>query len=256
MPGRGPKKRGDRFDVTEHLLPLARLLPAELPADASEPWLPPALSPATLFSSNAAVELEVGCGKGLFLASAAAARPDRNYLGVELAPGYARLTAARCGRKACGNARVISGDGTLLIRSLLADHSLEGVHVYFPDPWWKARHRKRRVLSEPFFRAAARTLVTGGLVHVWTDVEEYFHEALEAAAASGLFEPPRDVAERPAADDFDYRTHFERRTRLAEQPVWRAELPRNDQPAPAREPLRPNELIRLQPNTPPSPHPS
>jgi tRNA (guanine-N7-)-methyltransferase len=252
MPGRGPKKRGDGFDVTGHLLPLARLLPGGLPTNASEPWLSPPVSPVAVFPSKAAVELEVGCGKGLFLASAAAARPDCNYLGVELAPGYAELTAARCLRHGCSNARVICGDGTLLIRCLLADRSLEAVHVYFPDPWWKARHRKRRVLSEPFFRAAARTLVHGGLVHVWTDVEEYFREAVESAVASGLFGSPREVAERPAADDFDYRTHFERRTRLADQPVWRAELPRNDLPAPPRQPLTPHELLRLQPGTPSS----
>ncbi len=245
MPGRGPKKRGRGGDPAEHLRSLTELLPTEAAAD-SEAWLPAPLDPAVLFSQPAAIELEVGCGKGLFLASAAEAQPKRNYLGVELAPGYAELTAARCAARGLPNAQVISGDATLLIRSLLADHCVQAVHVYFPDPWWKARHRKRRVLCQPFFQQAARILASDGTVHVWTDVEEYFLEAMDAAAATGLFQPPRSVPEPAAENDFDYRTHFERRTRLAEKPVWRAELDRTDLSPPHRQPITPYERIRLQ----------
>lgn len=245
MPGRGPKKRGRSGDAAEHLHSLAELLPAGEPA-GDEPWLPLPLDPASLFGQHAAIELEVGCGKGLFLAAAAAAQPGHNYLGVELAPGYAELTAARCASQGLSNAQVISGDATLMIRSLLADQCVAAVHVYFPDPWWKARHRKRRVLSEPFFQQAARILVPDGTVHVWTDVEEYFLEAMEAAAATGLFAAPRDVPERAAENDLDYRTHFERRTRLAEKPVWRAELDRSDRCPPPRQPITSYERLRVR----------
>ncbi|MBL6712662.1 MAG: tRNA (guanosine(46)-N7)-methyltransferase TrmB [Pirellulales bacterium] len=245
MPGRGPKKRAVRGDVSEHLCALADLFPADQPSIDEPAWLPTPLDPASLFASAAPIELEVGCGKGLFLASAAAAHPDRNFLGVELAPGYAHMTAARCVRRNCENARVVSGDATLMIRSLVADQCVQAVHVYFPDPWWKARHRKRRVLCEPFFEQAARILRADGTVHVWTDVEEYFHEAMDAAASTGLFLPPRDVAERAAEHDTDYHTHFERRTRLAEKPVWRAELDRSEQKPPARQPITSYERIRL-----------
>lgn len=245
MPGRGPKKRGRGGDPAEHLRLLTELLPAEAAAD-NDAWLPAPLDPAVLFPEPAPIELEVGCGKGLFLASAAAAQPGRNYLGVELAPGYAELTAARCAARSLPNAQVISGDATLLIRSLLADHCVQAVHVYFPDPWWKARHRKRRVLCEPFFQQAARILAPNGTVHAWTDVEEYFFEAMEAAAATGLFQPPRSVPEPVAQNDFDYRTHFERRTRLADKPVWRAELDRSDRSPPNRQPITPYERIRLR----------
>ena len=123
---------------------------------------------------------------------------------------------------------------------------MQAVHVYFPDPWWKARHRKRRVLCEPFFEQAARVLTPDGIVHVWTDVEEYFHESMAAAAATGLFLPPRDVAERAAENEFDYRTHFERRTRLADKPVWRAELDRSDRSPPERQPITVYERVRLR----------
>lgn len=218
MPRRPPRKPDPDLDLSRHLLALARL--------------PEPLDPVTLFPAAAPVELEVGSGKGLFLATAAAARPASNFLGVEISAGYARLCAARIAAAGRDNARMIHGDGTFLVRSLLPDACLAGMHVYFPDPWWKARHKKRRVLSEPFLVHAGRTLATGADLHVWTDVEEYFRASLEAAAATGLFAPPREEPADTPLHDLDYRTHFERRTRLADQPVWRAALTRTTAAAP------------------------
>jgi tRNA (guanine-N7-)-methyltransferase len=81
-------------------------------------------------------------------------------------------------------------------------------------------------------------LPPGATLHVWTDVEEYFTESMDFAAATGLFGPPREESSPDATHDLDYRTHFERRTRLAGQPVWRAALDRNEVPAGCeREPL-------------------
>jgi tRNA (guanine-N7-)-methyltransferase len=212
MPRRPPRKPDPTLDLSCHLLRLESL--------------PSPLDPATLFPVLAPVELEVGSGKGLFLSTASAAAPDRNFLGAEIATGYARLCAGRLAARGADNARIVQGDATFLVRALLPDACLAGVHVYFPDPWWKARHRKRRVLSTPFLEHAGRTLTTGGTLHVWTDVEEYFREALAAARETGLFTEPREETTRPAEHDLDYRTHFERRTRLAGAPVWRAALDR------------------------------
>jgi tRNA (guanine-N7-)-methyltransferase len=212
MPRRPPKKPDPSLDLSVHLLPLDAVIEGRHPAD--------------LFPAAGPVELEVGSGKGLFLSSASARRPESNFLGIEVAAGYARLCAGRLAAAGATNARIIHGDATTLVHDRLPDACLSAVHVYFPDPWWKARHRKRRVLNEPFFRACGRTLVAGGTFHAWTDVEEYFHEALEAAAATGLYAPPREEPEIPPTHDLDYRTHFERRTRLAGAPVWRAVLHR------------------------------
>lgn len=214
MPRRPPRKPDPSLDLAGHLLELAAL--------------PTPLDPVTLFPHARPVELEVGSGKGLFLSTASAAAPDRNFLGVEISGGYARLCAGKLATLRAANARVIHGDATHLVRGMLPDACLAGMHVYFPDPWWKARHRKRRVLSDAFLAHAARVLVPGGVLHVWTDVEEYFDEAMTAAAAVGAFLPPESVPERPADHDLDYRTHFERRTRLAGDPVWRARLVRDD----------------------------
>jgi tRNA (guanine-N7-)-methyltransferase len=240
MPRRPPRKPDPRLDLSGHLLPLAMLANS--------------FDPASVFPSAAPVELEVGSGKGLFLTSAATAAPDRNFLGVEIAPGYARMIAGRLAAAGLGNARIIQGDAGFLVGSLLPDACLAGMHVYFPDPWWKARHRKRRVLSEPFLLQAGRVLAPAGLLHIWTDVEEYFVEALAAARATGLFGEPRVEEPHEPAHDLDYRTHFERRTRLAGMPVWRAALERS-QAAPtvprvtAPPPARTSGLPALPPAT-------
>ena len=224
MPRRPPRKPDPTLDLSRHLIPLASL---PVPCD-----------PRTLFPRAAPLELEVGSGKGLFLATASARFPERNFLGVELAAGYARLCASKLATAGAAHARIVQGDGTLLVRSLLPDACLDGMHVYFPDPWWKARHRKRRVLSQTFLRHAGRVLPPGATLHVWTDVEEYFIESMTFAAATGLFASPREESSPEATHDLDYRTHFERRTRLAGQPVWRAALDRNEAPAGCeREPL-------------------
>jgi tRNA (guanine-N7-)-methyltransferase len=217
MPRRPARKLDPSLDLSWHLIPLAAL--------------PSPCDPAALFSRQAPVELEVGSGKGLFLATASARAADWNFLGVELAAGYARLCAGKLAAAASTNARIVSGDGTFLVRSLLPDACLAGLHVYFPDPWWKARHRKRRVLSETFLRHAGRVLPPGAILHVWTDVQEYHDESMAFASSTGLFASPREESAADASHDLDYRTHFERRTRLAGQPVWRSALERNDRPA-------------------------
>lgn len=218
MPRRPPKKPPVTLDLSTHLRVLTDL--------------PDRLDPRGLFRTDRPVELEVGSGKGLFLSAASRALPETNFLGIEIAAGYARLCAGKLAAAEAANARIIHGDAQRLVRTMLPDESLAAVHVYFPDPWWKARHRKRRVLCRPFLEHVGRVLVSGGRLHVWTDVEEYFHEAMAAARATGLFTEPAEEQAKPAEHDLDYRTHFERRTRLAGQPVWRAvlrRLPRTDQ---------------------------
>jgi tRNA (guanine-N7-)-methyltransferase len=119
---------------------------------------------------------------------------------------------------------MVHGDAQRLFAELLTDGSLAAVHVYFPDPWWKKRHQKRRVLNERFVRDVERKLEPGGALHYWTDVRERFDATLELIADETRLVGPLDVAERPAEHSLDYRTHFERRTRLANLPVYRAEF--------------------------------
>ena len=186
--------------------------------------LPAAFDATVLFARAAPLEVEVGSGKGLFLAGASRAHPERDFLGIEVAQKYARFAAAKLARQGGSNALMIHGDALTLFRQWFPAGSLAAVHVYFPDPWWKKRHKKRRVLNEDFLRDVERTLTPGGRLHFWTDVEEYFQATLELVAATTQLAGPLPVAEAPAEHDLDYRTHFERRTRKSALPVFRAEF--------------------------------
>jgi tRNA (guanine-N7-)-methyltransferase len=188
--------------------------------------LPNPWDAAALFAREAPLEVEVGSGKGLFLASAGVAHPETNYLGIELAKKYAEHAAARVLKRGLENVRVISGDALRVFRELIPDRSLAAVHVYFPDPWWKARHRKRRVMNEPFVKDIERALLPGASLHFWSDVEEYFQSTLELLREKSTLEGPFAVDEREAEHDLDYRTHFERRMRKHGEPVYRAEFRR------------------------------
>jgi tRNA (guanine-N7-)-methyltransferase len=189
--------------------------------------LPVPLDTAALFKRAAPLEIEVGCGKGLFLVEASGENPDRNYLGCEVSRKYARFTAAKLARLQRGNAIMVHGDAQRLFRDILPDACAASVHVYFPDPWWKKRHKRRRVLNEPFLKDLERVLELGGVFHFWTDVEEYFQATLELISEATNLSGPHDVSERPAAHDMDYRTHFERRMRLHDFTVHRAEFRRS-----------------------------
>jgi tRNA (guanine-N7-)-methyltransferase len=210
MGRRALPKLDPSLDLTRHLKTIDQL---------PRPW-----DATVLFAADAQLEVEVGSGKGLFLQSAATATPTRNFLGIEVAKKYAHHTAARLAKRDLRNAAIVHGDAQQVFRELLPENSLAAVHVYFPDPWWKKRHRKRRVMNEAFLKDVVRTLAPGGRFHFWTDVEEYFNEGTALVAEHTSLIGPLDVPERPAEHDLDFRTHFERRIRLVELPVYRSEF--------------------------------
>jgi tRNA (guanine-N7-)-methyltransferase len=175
-----------------------------------------------LFGNDHPVELEIGSGKGLFLANAAQARPDRNFFGIEMAKKYARKAAERVAKLALGNVRVLPGDALLFLNKYTPPSSLTAVHVYFPDPWWKARHKKRRVFAEPLIVDLERTLVPGGDLHVATDVEDYFRVIRALMATHPRFEVQPEPSPNTPEHDNDYLTNFERKYRIEGRPIHRA----------------------------------
>jgi tRNA (guanine-N7-)-methyltransferase len=184
--------------------------------------LPKRLSSQTVFGNDLPLEVEIGSGKGLFMATASASDPGHNFLGIEIVAKYAEHAAGRLVRAGAGNAIMVSGNAEPLFAERIEPASLEAVHVYFPDPWWKKRHRKRRVLNERSIRNFSRSLRPGGRLHFWTDVLDYFEQTVELTAriAPELGVPiPEEEVE--ATHDLDYRTHFERRSRQHQIPVYR-----------------------------------
>lgn len=210
MGRRALRKLDPALDLSRHHLEVAKL--------------PPKFDQVELFGRVAPLEVEVGTGKGLFLTAACRTQPEHDFLGIEIAKKYAQYAAARLSQGELNNGKVISGDGLRLFREWFPASSLTAVHVYFPDPWWKARHKKRRVLNEVFLRDVERTLVNGGRLHFWTDVEEYYQTTLALITETVNLVGPLPVVEKPAEHDLDYRTHFERRTRKNAEPVYRAEF--------------------------------
>jgi len=184
--------------------------------------LPRPLDPGALFGRRAPLEVDVGSGKGLFLRQAAQAHPDRDFLGVELAVKYAQYAAAQLAKQGTANAKVIQGDAVRLFAEWLPDGLLAAVHIYFPDPWWKKRHRKRRIMREGFLRDVERALEPGGVLHFWTDVQEYFETSLQLLADCTRLEGPLPPLADPEKEPPEFRTHFERRNRLQGVPIYRA----------------------------------
>jgi tRNA (guanine-N7-)-methyltransferase len=180
--------------------------------------LPTAATPLawpTLFGNDHPVEIEVGFGKGRFLVESAQARPAVDFLGIEIERKYAMETAARVASRELGNVRVTCTEALWFFRTYVADRSVAAVHVYFPDPWWKRKHKKRKLFTADFARETARILGAVGVLHFATDVTEYYEQTLEMLREQGIF------VESPASEDAVIATNFETKYRLEGRPIHR-----------------------------------
>jgi tRNA (guanine-N7-)-methyltransferase len=203
-----------------------------LPLEQLQPYLVPFPQPgqqlefAALFANDHPVELEVGFGKGSFLVAAAPLHPERNYLGIEIDRALQLYVANRIVKRQLRQVKLLCGDGARLLAEHLRPHSLAAVHVYFPDPWWKKRHQKRRVFSERFALDCARVLKPGGHLYLATDVAEYFQIMLGILAQRPEFTPLRAERVEAIQDAESPQTNFEKKAYLQGRPVWRADFRR------------------------------
>jgi tRNA (guanine-N7-)-methyltransferase len=182
------------------------------------------------FGNPNPIEVEVGIGKGLFLLNEAMARPGTNFFGIEVVRKYQLYAATRYAIRKLPNVKTACADAKALLRDHVRTGSVAAVHVYFPDPWWKTRHKKRRVFTPEFAADAARVLVPGGRLLIATDVEEYFGVMAGIIRAMPAF---REVAAETSAgpvEEMGYQTNFERKARLSGTPVWRATFERTAEP--------------------------
>jgi tRNA (guanine-N7-)-methyltransferase len=145
-----------------------------------------------------------------------------NYLGIELSRKYARFAAERLAKAELSNAKIWCGDARIVLGRIVPSECLRAVHVYFPDPWWKTRHKKRRVFTDELVKAIERTLLPGGTLNVASDVAEYFGVIRGLIAASGRFcEQDLPTRDEPA-HTLDYLTHFERKYRIEGRAIYQA----------------------------------
>ncbi len=159
------------------------------------------IEPDSPFGRRAPLEVEIGAGRGDFIIERAAALPQRNFLAIELAGAVARLMAVRAGRTQIQNLRVARMDARPLVNLFLPDRSVSAYHVYFPDPWPKARHTKHRLFTPYFVANLWRTMAAGASLYIATDVHDYAEAIFSMVDAQGL-RPTDDPVPGVAATGF------------------------------------------------------
>ena len=171
-----------------------------------------------VFGRRAPRILEVGSGMGETTATIALAHPENDYVAVEVhTPGVGSLLK-RIDELGLGNVRVVQHDAVEVLQDMIAPESLDAVHLFFPDPWPKKRHHKRRLVQPPFAALLASRLRPGGYVHAATDWEDYALQMLEVlSAVPALENTARGFAERPETRPV---TKFEQRGIALGHRVW------------------------------------
>jgi tRNA (guanine-N7-)-methyltransferase len=216
------------------------LLEAPPPGPPGATPAPPPLDWRAVFGNDRPVEIEVGFGKGLFLLTESAAHPEVNYLGIEIERKYQLFAATRLAKRGRSNVRVVCADARVFLRDRVVSGSVRAVHVYFPDPWWKKRHHKRRVFTPEFVAEVARVLAPGGRLLAASDVPEYAAVIAELVPAHTPLRPLPPPAEHEPSHDLDYLTNYERKFRKQGKAIHRLAYERPAEGAP-------NSLDRRQP---------
>ncbi len=192
--------------------------PGFLPPDSPRLAHQPPFDWQQIFGNPHALEIEIGVGKGLFLVEQAQARPETNFLGIEIERKYVMLTAERLVRRSLPNVKLACTDARWFLRERVGAACATALHVYFPDPWWKQKHKKRKLFTREFVADCARVLTGAGRLHFASDVADYFAESTAILKATPFLQP------LPEAEDEPERilTNFERKYRLEGRPIYRA----------------------------------
>ncbi|MFQ0998632.1 tRNA (guanosine(46)-N7)-methyltransferase TrmB [Gilliamella sp. BG6] len=173
-----------------------------------------------VFDSNKQVVLEIGFGMGASLIEMAKNAPDKNFLGIEVhKPGVGACLMA-IGENQLSNLKVMCHDAVEVLENMIPDHTLDKVQIFFPDPWHKARHNKRRIIQPQFVQLIRQKLKLGGILHLATDWQHYAKHMLEVLTQAEGFEnlsPSGDYIPRP--DDRPI-TKFEKRGQNLGHGVW------------------------------------
>ena len=168
---------------------------------------------ATVFDRDAPVVLEIGFGMGKSLIEMAAAESDKNFIGIEVHTPGVGACLADIDEQQLSNVRLFEHDAVEVLKHSIADNSLDRVQLYFPDPWHKKRHHKRRIVQPEFVQLLRSKLKTGGLFHMATDWENYAEHMLEVMSAQEGFNNTSESQSYVPRPDFRPLTKFEQRDR-------------------------------------------
>jgi tRNA (guanine-N7-)-methyltransferase len=169
-----------------------------------------------LFGRNAPLQVDLGCGDGLFLSQFAQLRPERNFLGIDRLTG--RVLKARRKSAHLENVRVLNVESAYAVRYLLPEVSVETFYLFFPDPWPKRRHHRRRIVTNDFLDSIHRALEPHGVLRIATDQDDYFEQIARIGRSDSRF-TVIDVNELDLP-----RTKFEHRFVQAGAPIYRLAL--------------------------------
>ena len=184
-------------------------------------YRPDTLDVTQAFGRAAPLILEIGFGMGDATAKIAHTRPEDNFLCCEVhMPGVGALLK-RCGEEGIGNIRILQHDAIEVMDQMLGLNSLDGVHIFFPDPWHKSRHHKRRLIQSPFVQRLAQHIKPGGYLHLATDWQPYSEQMMGVMRAEPLLANTSDAGDGFATKP-DYRplTKFENRGLKLGHGVW------------------------------------
>ena len=219
-PAAAPPRRGIRSFVVR----AGRMTEAQTRAlaELGPRWIVPYAEAAVdwpqVFGRDAPRVLEIGFGMGDATAEIAAAQPQTDFIGVEVHPPGIGALLQRIDAAALTNLRIVQHDAVPVLQHMIAPHSLAGLHIYFPDPWPKKRHHKRRLIQPEFVRLAASRLRHGGYLHCATDWQPYAEHMLDVLGAEpALRNTAADYAPRPAWRPV---SKFERRGLRLGHGVW------------------------------------
>ena len=193
-----------KIDYSAELIPANYFIPLDL---------------AQIFPRPAPLEVDLGCGDGTFLIALAERFPQRNFLGIERLLGRVRSACGKAARGGLRNVRVLRLETSYAVEYLLPPHSVDVMHLLFPDPWPKKRHQRRRLVTESFLAAVHRVLVPNGRFRIATDQEDYFQSIRQVILPTLFVEE-----EVRRGETFFPLTTFEKHFLAKGAPIYRLEL--------------------------------
>ncbi|MBN2108664.1 MAG: tRNA (guanosine(46)-N7)-methyltransferase TrmB, partial [Deltaproteobacteria bacterium] len=179
------------------------------------------LSFSGMFSNSNPIEVEIGSGRGRFIITSARENPHVNYLGIERAYKFFHFMKERVEEARVDNVRLLRAEADYFLWGYVPPESVQAFHIYFPDPWPKTKHRRRRIVNPDFFDLLRSRLVPGGCIHLATDFVQYFEIMLKTGrGCAGLEELYCRTIDPAGLDPESAATHYERRFFMHGLPVY------------------------------------